>query len=127
MNAKSLENVEKWKNQLNENVKLPNEKPLPVILLVNKSDLTENGLSDGQIKDVCEKCGITQWIRVWLGCGLDFQVSAKTAMNISDSVDKLLDSIVIYDDIWGKEENGSQLLKSLKFRRRRTARYRKII
>lgn len=37
------------------------------------------------------------------------QVSAKTAMNISDSVDKLLDSIVIYDDIWGKEENGSWL------------------
>ena len=114
VNAKSLENVEKWKNQLNENVKLPNDKPLPVILLVNKSDLTENGLSDGQIKDVCEKCGITQWIRVWLGCGLDFQVSAKTAMNISDSVDKLLDSIVIYDDIWGKEENGSRLLKSLR-------------
>ena len=65
VNAKSLENVEKWKNQLNENVKLPNDKPLPVILLVNKSDLTENGLSDDQIKEVCEKCGIAQWIRVW--------------------------------------------------------------
>ena len=109
MNAKSLENVEKWKNQLNENVKLPNDKPLPVILLVNKSDLTENGLSDDQIKDVCEKCGIAQWIRVWFDWAPDMQVSAKTAMNISDSVDKLLDSIVIYDDIWGKEENGSWL------------------
>ena len=32
-------------------------------------------------------------------------------MNISDSVDKLLDSIVIYDDIWGKEEDGSRFLE----------------
>lgn len=64
MNEKSLENVEKWKTQLDENVKLPNDKPLPVILLVNKSDLTENGLSDEKVQDVCNKCGISQWIRV---------------------------------------------------------------
>lgn len=64
MNEKSLENVEKWKNQLDENVKLPNDKPLPVILLVNKSDLTESGLSDEKVQDVCNKCGISQWIRV---------------------------------------------------------------
>lgn len=57
----------------------------------------------------------------------EIKVSAKTAMNISDSVDKLLNSIVIYDDIWGKEEDGIHLLFFSCSRRCRSARYRKII
>ena len=66
-NPESLKNVEKWKHQLEENVPLPNGKALPVILLVNKSDITENGIQDSDIDAMCEKCGISTWIRVCLG------------------------------------------------------------
>ena len=43
---------------------LPNGKPLPVILLVNKCDITENPLSEEAITTVCKDCGITTWFRV---------------------------------------------------------------
>ena len=37
---------------------------------------------------------------------LIIQVSAKTGMNISACMDKLLDAVIAFDDIWEKEENG---------------------
>ena len=60
----TLENVKKWKSQIGEKTLLPNGKPLPVILLVNKCDLAENPLSEEAITTVCKDCGITTWFRV---------------------------------------------------------------
>ena len=67
----TLANVVKWKNQIGEKILLPNGKPLPVILLVNKCDLTENALSDEAIASVCKECGIDTWIRVRQSGGCD--------------------------------------------------------
>ena len=60
----TLANVVKWKNQIGEKTVLPNGKPLPVILLVNKCDLTENALSDEAVTSACKECGIDTWFRV---------------------------------------------------------------
>ena len=62
----SGKNVKKWKSQIGEKTLLPNGKPLPVILLVNKCDITENPLSEEAITTVCKECGITTWFRVGL-------------------------------------------------------------
>ncbi|KAK8789564.1 RAS-related protein RAB [Blastocystis sp. subtype 4] len=92
-NPETLENVKKWKSQIGEKTLLPNGKPLPVILLVNKCDITENPLSEEAITTVCKECGITTW----------FRTSAKTGENITECMTRLLDSVIVFDDIWEVE------------------------
>lgn len=60
----TLENVAKWKKQIAEKTLLPNGKPLPVILLVNKCDIEENQLTDEAIETVCKNNSIDSWMRV---------------------------------------------------------------
>lgn len=61
-----MDNVAKWKEQIGEKAILPNGKPLPVILLVNKNDLKDNPLSDEAIEAVCKQCDISTWFRVFI-------------------------------------------------------------
>ena len=63
--------MKKWKNQIGEKALLSNGKPLPVILLVNKCDITENQLSEEAINAVCKECGIATWFRVRLSRNYD--------------------------------------------------------
>ena len=89
----TLDNVAKWKSQISEKTSLPNGKPLPVILLVNKCDIEQNPLPDEAIEGICKENNIDSWMKV----------SAKTGMNICNAVEKLLDSVIAYDDIWETE------------------------
>lgn len=60
----TLTNAVKWKSQVGEKVLLSNGEALPVILLVNKCDIPDNGMTDEEINAVCKQCGIQQWFRV---------------------------------------------------------------
>lgn len=59
-----MDNVSKWKSQISEKTLLPNGKPLPVILLVNKCDIEENQLTDDAIEAICKENNIDSWMRV---------------------------------------------------------------
>lgn len=59
-----MDNVSKWKSQISEKTSLPNGKPLPVILLVNKCDIEENQLADDAIEAICKENNIDSWMRV---------------------------------------------------------------
>ena len=60
----TLTSILKWKSQVDEKVQLPNGQPLPILLLVNKCDIEDNGMTDEDIQSVCQQCGIKQWMRV---------------------------------------------------------------
>lgn len=60
----TLASIVKWKSQVDEKVQLPNGQPLPILLLVNKCDIEDNGMTDEDIQSVCQQCGIKQWMRV---------------------------------------------------------------
>ena len=60
----TLTNAVKWKSQVGEKVLLSNGEALPVILLVNKCDIPDNGMTDEEISAICKQCGIQQWFRV---------------------------------------------------------------
>lgn len=60
----TLADTVKWKSQVSEKVLLSNGEALPVILLVNKCDIPDNGMTDEEIDAVCKQCGIQQWFRV---------------------------------------------------------------
>ena len=60
----TLTNAVKWKSQVGEKVLLSNGEALPVILLVNKCDIPDNGMTDEEFNAGWKLCGIQQWFRV---------------------------------------------------------------
>lgn len=50
---KTFESVTKWKQEIDDKVRLPNGKPLPVILLGNKCDLDEAKIDNSKLDDFC--------------------------------------------------------------------------
>lgn len=84
-NFRGLETVEKWKNDIDRKVSFGDGRPVPVLLIANKSDLTEYAqLSDMQLTDICQELGFMGW----------FRTSAKTATGIEEAVDFLCDLLL---------------------------------
>lgn len=50
---KTFENVKKWKQEIDEKVRLPNGKPIPVLLLGNKCDLDESAIDSAKLDEFC--------------------------------------------------------------------------
>ena len=85
----TFEAVAKWKNDLDEKVTLgPDDRPIPVVLLANKSDLPRDAslMSQAQIDKYCEKG--------FIGC---YETSAKNNANIEKAAKALVAKILEND------------------------------
>lgn len=78
----TFEAVQKWKNDIDNKVQMPNGDKVPVILLANKCDLAKEGLvrNSQQMDKYCEDKGFVGW----------FETSAKDNTNIEDACNYLV-------------------------------------
>jgi len=83
--SESLECAKKWKEDMDSKVQLHDGSPIPVILCANKCDLLGNihQLNEKMINEFVQKNGFVGW----------FATSAKTNLNIDESLDSLTSSI----------------------------------
>jgi small GTP-binding protein len=91
--------VAKWKNDLDQKVTLPpDDRPIPVVLLANKSDLPRDpALKTPQMLDkYCEENG-------FVGC---FETSAKNNSNIEKAAKALVAKILENDRIQEEDPHG---------------------
>eukprot|EP00732_Lithocolla_globosa_P002240 Lithocolla_globosa_v1_NODE_1411_length_2599_cov_8.375786.p1 type:complete len:219 gc:universal NODE_1411_length_2599_cov_8.375786:2081-1425(-) len=86
----------KWKKDIDDKVMLPNQDPIPVLLLANKCDLAKEGpvMNPGQIDKICQDNGFIGW----------FETSAKTDTNI-DRACRFLTSKILQNDPSPDEES----------------------
>lgn len=82
----TFENVLKWKHEIDDKVKLPNNQNIPVILLANKCDSPKNAfiVTNKELDDFCEENGFIGWELV----------SAKENINISKSMKFLVEYLM---------------------------------
>eukprot|EP01137_Pigoraptor_chileana_P004831 Opistho-2@47035 len=93
----TFEAVQKWKNDLDQKVTLPDGSALPVILLANKCDLSKEGMvrNSAQMDRFCEEKGFVGW----------FETSAKENINI-DKACKFLVQRILDNDRSSGSHNG---------------------
>lgn len=90
---KTFEAVMKWKAEIDDKVKLPNGKPLPVILLGNKCDLDDAKIDRVKLDEFCAEKGFAGW----------FDTSAKLNINIDKAARSLVEKILVHQDIFTKK------------------------
>jgi len=90
---KTFEAVKKWKAEIDDKVKLPNGKPLPVILLGNKCDLDDANIDRAKLDEFCTENGFAGW----------FDTSAKMNINIDKAARSLVEKILVHQDIFAKK------------------------
>ncbi|KAJ5072149.1 ras-related protein rab-32 [Anaeramoeba ignava] len=85
----TLENVKKWKNDIDSKTFLPDGSVIPVVLLANKFDLTPEGFgkTDKEMDEFCKEFGFLGW----------FPTSAKTKLNINECAQFLVNKILEND------------------------------
>jgi len=100
--ASTFEAVTKWKNDIDNKVLLPDDRPIPVILLANKCDLAKDGMlkSAAQMDKFCEEHGFVAW----------FETSAKENYNI-DKAAKALVSKILENDVRRVEPDNKDSVK----------------
>ena len=83
-NSKWPETVIEWKSELDSKVMLGSSgKPIPCVLLLNKSDLENCQSTDNEIENFCKENQITNW----------FHTSAKTGEGIDQSFTALINKV----------------------------------
>jgi len=95
----TFEAVAKWKADIDAKVRLPNNNPIPVVLLANKCDLpfADNFLSSSDMMDTyCRENGYLAW----------FATSAKDNLNIEKAT-KALVKVVLEPDMAKRNTGGS--------------------
>eukprot|EP00992_Anisonema_acinus_P008705 TRINITY_DN4844_c0_g1_i2.p1 TRINITY_DN4844_c0_g1~~TRINITY_DN4844_c0_g1_i2.p1 ORF type:complete len:223 (-),score=42.07 TRINITY_DN4844_c0_g1_i2:5-673(-) len=80
----TLDSAKKWRQDINEKVVLPNEEPIPMILLANKSDIPDLEIPEEKLNQFVEENGFLCWIAT----------SAKTGVNIESAFHQLVDNII---------------------------------
>jgi len=80
----TLDNVKKWRDDINDKVELPNGKPIPMILLANKCDLPDISIDKDKMSKFARDNGFFAW----------FETSAKENKNIDKAIDTLTDEIL---------------------------------
>jgi len=90
----TLEAVPKWKADLDSKVVLPDGRPLPTVLLANKSDQPKEGIAANREKmnEFVQQQGFSAW----------FETSAKENINIDESANFLVSKILEMDR-WSQE------------------------
>ena len=102
----TFEAVVKWKNDIDVKVTLPDDRPIPVVLLANKCDVGTKegpGKNTEEMHKFCEEHGFSGW----------FETSAKNNIGIDEAakflVQKILDAEItrgpVDDDIVNPGEN----------------------
>eukprot|EP01102_Stenamoeba_stenopodia_P015995 TRINITY_DN552_c0_g4_i1.p1 TRINITY_DN552_c0_g4~~TRINITY_DN552_c0_g4_i1.p1 ORF type:complete len:211 (-),score=58.82 TRINITY_DN552_c0_g4_i1:122-754(-) len=81
--------VSKWKSDIDLKVILPNDNPIPVVLLANKIDMAKDGWhsTSAQMDKYCEENGFIGW----------FETSAKDNINVEKAMQFLLSKIIEND------------------------------
>lgn len=80
-------------------MRLPNNAPLPVVLLANKCDLPDHqGPNKEQLDAFCKEHGFVRW----------YETSAKENINIEESVKGLVSSILEHSDALGAQKDAKK-------------------
>ncbi|KAK8814170.1 hypothetical protein WA158_008032 [Blastocystis sp. Blastoise] len=95
----SFESIKKWKTELDSKVTLPNGKPLPVLLLANKCDLSESKTNPDELDQFVKDNGFIGWEKT----------SAKLNINLESSVKELLNVVISHSDLWEDEKDDSAI------------------
>lgn len=94
----TFEMVEKWKQDIEDKVFLPDMKPIPCILIANKNDLrSEISLTTEEIAEYCEKNGYVGF----------FETSAATNQNVDETFKFLVDHVLKNTEHLRKEQRES--------------------
>ncbi|XP_051960786.1 ras-related protein Rab-38 isoform X2 [Xyrauchen texanus] len=88
--ASTFDAVLKWKDDLDIKVTLSNGKPVPVVLLANKSDQSREGLRSQipKLDTFCKENGFVGW----------FETSAKENTNIEAAARCLVEHILAHEE-----------------------------
>ncbi|EJY57660.1 AAEL006880-PC [Aedes aegypti] len=99
----TFEAVIKWKQDLDSKVQLPNGKPIPCILLANKSDQPKQGIvtTPAKLDEYVKEHGFAGW----------FETSAKENVNIEEAAKSLVNKILMND----KQTNAGEIVDSDRF------------
>jgi Ras-related protein Rab-32 len=89
--------VAKWKQDIDDKIKLSNGKALPVILLGNKCDLDEAKIDRAKLDEFCEQNGFAGW----------FDTSAKMNINIDKAARSLVEKILTNPEIFAKKKQAA--------------------
>nr|XP_029719746.1 ras-related protein Rab-32-like isoform X2 [Aedes albopictus]XP_029726423.1 ras-related protein Rab-32 isoform X2 [Aedes albopictus] len=95
--------VIKWKQDLDSKVQLPDGKPIPCILLANKSDQQKQGIvtTPAKLDEYVKEHGFAGW----------FETSAKENVNIEEAAKSLVNKILTND----KQNNAGEIVDSDRF------------
>lgn len=80
----TLDNVKKWRDDINEKVVLSNGKPIPMILLANKCDIPDIKMDHQKLDQFANENGFFAW----------FETSSKTNHNIDTAFNTLIEHIL---------------------------------
>ncbi|XP_062868353.1 ras-related protein Rab-38 [Trichomycterus rosablanca] len=88
--SSTFDAVLKWKDDLDTKVTLSNGKPVPAVLLANKSDQSKDGLCSNlpKLDTFCKENGFVGW----------FETSAKENTNIEAAVKCLVEQILVHEE-----------------------------
>lgn len=80
----TLDNVKKWRDDINDKVVLPNGQPIPMVLLATKCDLPEISIDHQKMNKFVKENNFILW----------YETSAKTNQNIEKAFNSLVEHIV---------------------------------
>lgn len=80
----TLDNVKKWRDNMNDKVELPNGKPIPMVLLATKCDLPDISIDKEKMDKFARENGFIAW----------FETSSKTNTGINEAMDYLTQQIL---------------------------------
>ncbi len=97
----TMELAAKWKEKVDENVRLPDGSPIPTVLCVNKSDLISN--SDRKQAEIGQSSNS-------YGFPHNYMTSAKTGHNVDEALSELVGLIAKTATAQPQKQQGSKLV-----------------
>lgn len=80
----TLDNVRKWRDDINEKVQLPDGKPIPMLLLANKCDIPDVRIDKEKLDHFAKENGFMGW----------FETSSKSSINVETAFNSLVEVIL---------------------------------
>ncbi|XP_054766508.1 ras-related protein Rab-7L1-like [Lytechinus pictus] len=83
---RTFENVAVWKDDIDSKTSLSNGKPIPCLLLANKTDKPEHDITDEEIEELCMKYNFIGWRKI----------SVRENTNIEESMNFLVEETLLH-------------------------------